>query len=284
VNVSSTRGLTRSGILASLREVINSGRPVLGAGCSAGLIAKCAEIGGADLILCYSTGKSRLMGLPTTAIGDSNSATLEMYDEIDNVVQKTPIIGGCEAVDPQYLRLPKLLNAFRDRGYDGIINFPTPGEWPLHAKARAEVGLGIEREAEIIRLARESDYLTMGYAYDSDQAKVLLEAGVDILVPHAGWTVGGMSGAGSRARDLAASAAHIQEMVEMARTANPDTICLAHGGSFNSPEDTEYLYRETDAVGFVGASSVERTPIERAVVDIVTQFKDQHLRDTARLP
>ncbi len=48
----------------------------------------------------YSTGRSRIRGLPTTPIGHSNPATMDMYDEISNVVDDTPIIGGAEATDP----------------------------------------------------------------------------------------------------------------------------------------------------------------------------------------
>jgi predicted TIM-barrel enzyme len=62
------------------------GRPILGAGTSCGLVAKCAALGGADLLIVYSTGRSRLMGLPTSRIGDSNSNTIEMAAEIRNVV------------------------------------------------------------------------------------------------------------------------------------------------------------------------------------------------------
>ena len=59
----------------------------------------------------------------------------------------------------------------------------------------------------------------------------------------------------------------------MAKAIDPKIICLAHGGPFAGPEDTNYLYEHTDAVGFVGASSIERIPIEKAVKEAVTQFK-----------
>lgn len=45
------------------------------------------RIGGVDLIIVYSTGLSRLKGLPTWIIGDSNEITLRMIEEIANVVQ-----------------------------------------------------------------------------------------------------------------------------------------------------------------------------------------------------
>src|SRR5690349_11341790 len=188
-------GFTRAEILARLHQTNRQGRPILGAGCSVGIVAKCAERAGADLIVVYSTGRSRIMGLPTTPLGDSNALTLSMYSEIDNVVDSTPIIGGAEATDPTYRRLPRLVSKFREQGYDGIINFPTLGNNPTRSDMREDVGLGFSREVEMVRIARQQDYFTMAYVHDVEQAKQMAAAGVDVQVPHVGWTAGGMSGA-----------------------------------------------------------------------------------------
>ena len=123
------RTFTRTEILERLRATIRAQRPILGAGCSCGLVAKCSEAGGADLLIVYSTGRSRLMGLPTTSIGHANLVTLDMYDEMANVVNDTPIIGGAEATDPTF-SLTRLIRVFRERGYAGLINFPTIGLTP----------------------------------------------------------------------------------------------------------------------------------------------------------
>ena len=265
--------LTRDLILAKLRTEIDAGRPIIGAGCSAGIIAKCAEAGGADLILVYSTGRSRLMGLPTTDLGDSNSETLKMLPQLDNVVQHTPIIGGIDFADPRRLRIGRLLDEFETAGFNGIINMPTNADRPNWVKGRSAVGLGLEREAEGFALARARNLLTLGYALSDDHTRLLVEAGVDILVPHAGWTAGGMVGAGSDSRNLDEAAAFVQRQLEIGRSINPDVIVLAHGGPYADPEDTAHLYATTDAQGFVGASSIERLPIERAVTAQVTGFK-----------
>jgi predicted TIM-barrel enzyme len=119
--------ISRQEILDRLKGEIAERRPILGAGCSAGIIAKCAEAGKADLIIVYSTGKSRMMGLPTTIIGPSNPITLDMFDEIANVVKDTPIIAGIEANDLFYLDLETSLGRFIDEGFNGVINFPTVG-------------------------------------------------------------------------------------------------------------------------------------------------------------
>jgi predicted TIM-barrel enzyme len=270
---------SRAQILQRLRAVVDAGEPIVGAGSSVGIVAKAAEAGGADLIICYSTGRSRIMGLPTTQLGQSNPQTLEMYDEIANVVDHTPIIGGAHAGDPTYRRLPRLVNAFRDKGFDGIINFPSVGLNPELGRTRDHIGQGLTQEYNLIGLAREMDYFTLGYCYHVEQATGLARAGVDVAVAHAGWTSGGAQGANDAiVRDREQAAAHTQAIIEAVRKENPDCIVLAHGGAIAEPEDTEYLYQQTDAQGFVGASSIERIPIERAIHDTVAGFKSQKPR------
>jgi predicted TIM-barrel enzyme len=266
---------TRESIVSHLRETIAKGVPIIGAGSSVGIVAKFAERGGADLIICYSTGKSRIMGLPTTPLGDSNRATLEMYDEIANVVDHTPIISGIQAGDPTSRRLAALVDKFRDKGFDGLINFPSIGPRPDYAAAREHVGQGLNQEYEMVRYARENEFFTMGYAYNVPQGKGLAAAGVDVLVPHAGWTTGGVQGADTAkgARSLEAAAEHVQTIIDAAKTEIPDIICLCHGGSIAEAEDTKYLYEHTDSVGFVGASSIERIPIERAIEQTLRELK-----------
>lgn len=268
---------TRSSILARLRRTIGEGRPILAAGASVGLVAKCAEAGGADLLVVYSSGRSRIMGLATTPLGDSNALTLAMYAEIDNVVDDTPIVGGAEAIDPTYRRLPRLIRTFREAGYDGIINFPTIGNNPNRSRMREDVGLGFSREVEMVRLARAADYFTMAYVHDVEQARAMAGAGVDVQVPHVGWTAGGMTGATRSYLRFEEAAGRVQEMIEATLAEQSECICLAHGGPFATPEDTRYLYEHTAAKGFVGASSIERIPIERAVTDAVRAFKGERL-------
>jgi predicted TIM-barrel enzyme len=271
------RAFTRTEILQRLRDTLAQGKPVVGAGASAGIVARSAEAGGADLIIVYSTGKTRLWGLPTTPLLHSNPVTLGMYAEIDNVIDDTPIIGGAHAGDPTYRRLHRLIDDFRTTGYDGIINFPSAGVDPTRANMREHVGQGLRREAEMIEFAREHDYFTMAYSYTAEQAKIMAAAGVDVQVAHTGWTAGGDIGR-SDAPSLERAAAIVQEFIEITRKENEHCICLAHGGSIATPADTTYLYEHTDAQGFVGASSIERIPIERAVKAVVTDFKNQTIR------
>ncbi|MBV9597440.1 MAG: phosphoenolpyruvate hydrolase family protein [Chloroflexi bacterium] len=279
MTLDNARPFTRARIIARLREQIAQGRPIVGAGSSSGLIARSAEAGGADLIIVYNTGTSRLMGLPTThTMNHANPSTLAMYDEIANVVTHTPIIGGGEAQDPTYLDLKRLVRDFRETGFDGMINFPTTGPGGSRNRDRSSVGLGMDRDFEMVKLAREQDYFTICYGYTEEQTIGLAAAGADAIVGHAGWTTGGLAGAGASAMSLDAACEHVQKMVDLARRENPEVIVLAHGGPISSAEDTRYLYEHTDAQGFLGASSMERIPVESAIVDAVRAFKSKQPR------
>jgi predicted TIM-barrel enzyme len=275
------RKFTRDEIIARLRETMRRGRPIVAAGSSAGIIAKCAELGGADLIMVYSSGRARIKGLQTSLVENSNATTLEMYDEIQNVVQNTPIIGGIDATEPPVGQdLGRLVDRFLEKGFSGIINFPTYGffEDENWRSEREEKGIGFSREIELIRLAHGMDIFTMAYVFFPADARAMAEAGVDCVVPHAGGTAGGLVGFDSLAAPLAEAAAGIQKMIEAAREVRPEIITLAHGGAISTPEDTRYIYKHTDAVGFVGASSIERIPVEKAVAGVVQQFKSIPMR------
>ena len=275
------RGFPREEILSRLRKTTEEGKPIIAAGSSAGIIAKCAELGGADLIMVYSSGRSRIQGFQTTLVENSNAVTLEMFEEINKVVQDTPIIGGIDTTDPSASRdLAELVKRFIDTGFSGVINFPTYGFFEDEAwrKEREANGIGFSREIDLIRTARRMDVFTMAYVFFPADARAMAEAGVDCMVPHTGGTSGGLVGFDSIASPLEDAVASVQIMIEATKQVNPDIICLAHGGRIATPEDTAYLYEHTEAVGFVGASSIERIPVERAVTEVVQQFKSFQLK------
>ena len=57
----------RDAALASLRAVVDSGKPIVGAGAGTGISAKFEEKGGADLIVVYNSGKFRMAGYGSLA-------------------------------------------------------------------------------------------------------------------------------------------------------------------------------------------------------------------------
>jgi predicted TIM-barrel enzyme len=267
------RMFERTEILAKIAGQVEGGKAVLAAGSSCGLVAKCAVLGGADMLVVYSTGLSRLMGLPTSRIGDSNARTLELAAEIRNVVSSVPVIGGAEAWDPLRLDLNVLLDRFWAAGFSGVINYPTistMGEkW---RERRGRVGLGFERELEMIALARKKNIFSLAYVATPEDAKAMASAGADCIVPHVGATRGGLVGH-EEGESLEGAIRRINEINAAARAIRSDVILLCHGGSIAEPQDTFEVYRSTQCAGFVGASSIERIPIERAVKAAAEEFK-----------
>jgi predicted TIM-barrel enzyme len=61
---------------------------------------------------------------------------------------------------------------------------------------------------------------------------------------------------------------------EAARKVRNDIIVLVHGGPVSEPDDAAFVLSETrNCHGFYGASSMERLPTERALIDQTRRFK-----------
>jgi predicted TIM-barrel enzyme len=128
-------------------------------------------------------------------------------------------------------------------------------------------------EVELVSEARELDLLTCPYVFTPDDARAMAEAGADVLVPHMGLTTGGSIGA-ETAKTLDESVALIQAMHDAAVEVAPDVLVLCHGGPIAEPEDAAYVLERTQGiVGFFGASSMERLPVEAALTETVQRFK-----------
>lgn len=267
------RRFTREETIERLKKTNAVGKPLLIACCGAGIIAKCAALAGADIIMTACTSRARLMGLPTTPMGNVNNDMMELFPEISNVVKDTPIIASLEAHDPRIMDLTELIEEAAEVGYSGVLNYPTLSPLLGHERrmVRESVGLGFEREVEMMRIAKERDLFTIAYAFNPEDAKTMAQAHVDCLVAHVGSTGGGL--AGFKASALKDAAELAQKIIGVTKSVDSTIICISHGGPFATPEDTRYLYEHTDAVGFVGASSIERIPIENAIKEVVTQFR-----------
>ncbi len=273
---------TREEILERLHREVASGRPIVGAGAGIGITAKFAEIGGADVIVVYNSGLYRMNGHGSSAgsmpFGDANEIVLEMgLRSILPVVKNTPVIAGICGTDVTRV-IPVFLKQIREAGFSGVINFPTVGTLDGNFRQRLEdLGMGWEKEVEMIRMARKMDLFTMAYTFDSQEARAMAEADVDVLIAHLGLTAGGALGS-KRGVVLSKAVVRVEEILRAAKEVKGEIICLAHGGPISSPEDTEYIYQHTDAVGFLGASSIERIPVERAIQSATEAFKSKPLK------
>lgn len=273
---------TREEILERLHREVASGRPIVGAGAGIGITAKFAEIGGADVIVVYNSGLYRMNGHGSSAgsmpFGDANEIVLEMgLRSILPAVKNIPVIAGVCGTDVTRV-IPVFLKQIREAGFSGLINFPTVGTLDGNFRQRLEdLGMGYEKEVEMVRVARQMGFFTMAYTFDSEEARAMAKADVDILIAHLGLTTGGALGS-KRAVVLSEAVARVQEILRAGKEVKGEIICLAHGGPISSPEDTDYIYQHTDAVGFLGASSIERIPVERAIQSATEAFKSKPLK------
>jgi predicted TIM-barrel enzyme len=269
--------MKRTEALKRLRAQVSAGVAVIGSGAGIGLSAKCAEDGGADLIIVYNSGRYRMAGRGSLAgmmpYGDANAIVLEMAAEVLPVVRDTPVLAGVCGTDPFRL-MPVFLGEIARLGFTGVQNFPTVGL--IDGQFRAgleETGMGYGLEVDMIRLAHDRDLLTSPYVFDPGQATAMARAGADILVPHMGLTTGGSIGAGT-AKTLDQCVPLIQAMHDAAKRVNPDVLVLCHGGPIAEPQDAAYVLSHTEGIaGFYGASSMERLPTELALTDTVRRFK-----------
>jgi predicted TIM-barrel enzyme len=269
--------MTRKETVSRLRDQVASGIPIIGAGAGTGISAKCEELGGADLIIIYNSGRFRMAGRGSIAglmpYGDANQIVVEMAREVIPVVKNVPVLAGVCATDP-FRMMPDFLEELKKLGFRGVQNFPTVGLFEGQARRNMEeTGMGYDREVEMISIAHDLDLLTTPYVFNPDEAAAMAKAGADIIVAHVGTTLKGTIGAKSTV-SLEDSAVAIQAMHDAAKEANPDVLVICHGGPLAEPDDVAYvLERTTGIVGFFGASSMERIPVEIAITENMKRFK-----------
>ncbi len=269
--------IERSAILAKFRDQIRAGQPIVGGGAGTGLSAKCEEAGGIDLIVIYNSGRYRMAGRGSLAgllaYGNANDIVLEMAREVLPVVKHTPVLAGVNGTDP-FCQFGPFLDQLKALGFAGIQNFPTVGL--IDGKFRAnleETGMGYALEVDLVRLARAKDMLTTPYVFNTQEARAMTAAGADIIVAHMGLTTGGAIGADT-STSLADCVQEINAIAAAAREVNPDVLVLCHGGPIAQPEDAQFILANCPGCnGFYGASSMERLPVETALVAQTQKFK-----------
>lgn len=272
---------SRDEILTRLKAKVASGKPIVGGGAGTGISAKMSEAGGIDLLVIYNSGRFRMAGRGSLAgmmpYGDANAIVMDMAREVLPVVKHTPVLAGVCGTDP--FRLMKLfLRDVAQAGFSGVQNFPTVGLYDgTFRTGLEETGMGYGLEVDMIRLAHEMDLLTTPYCFNPDEARAMAEAGADILIPHMGLTTKGTIGA-STAVTLDDSVRRVQEMRDAAVKVNREILVLCHGGPIAEPADAQYVLDRTEGiVGFYGASSMERLPVEPAVANRVREFTELRL-------
>ena len=273
-------GESRAAILGRFREKIAAGKPIVGGGAGTGISAKCEEAAGIDLIVIYNSGRYRMAGRGSLAgllaYGNANLIVKELAPEVLTAVKKTPVLAGVNGTDPFLIR-DLFLRELKALGFAGIQNFPTVGLIDGLFRANLEeTGMSFQLEIDCIAAAHELDLLTTPYAFDSEQARLLAQAGADVIVAHMGLTTSGTIGART-AKSLDDCVREVALIAAAAKKARGDVIVLCHGGPIAMPEDAQYILDRCAIEGFYGASSMERLPTERAITEQVGAFMGMKL-------
>jgi predicted TIM-barrel enzyme len=75
----------------------------------------------------------------------------------------------------------------------------------------------------------------------------------------------------------------IQRIIDVVKRGNPDVLVTCHGGATETPADVEYLLERVKGLdGYVGGSTAERIPVEKAITEAIKGFKNIHLPEKTR--
>ena len=269
---------TREEVIARLHDTLSKGESIIVAGAGSGISAKFIEKGGADMIIIYASGRFRMAGAGSIAgmmaYGDANAIAMDLGEhEVLPIVEEIPVICGIHASDPRR-RMWHWLQQVKAMGFSGINNFPThtiiDGQF---GQSLEETNMGVQKEIDAVALARKMDLFSITYVATPEEAAKMTQAGADVVIAHVGCTVGGSIGVSEAAIGLDQAAAATQAICEAVHSVNPATLVLSHGGPICTPEDAAFVNERTDAVGFVGASSIERLAVEKSITDLTREFK-----------
>lgn len=267
---------TRDEILKKMNAKIHINGHVIGAASCSGMTCKYSVMGGADIVLALSAGKFRHMGRSSygslLCYSNSNDLVMEFASrELLPIIQDTPVLFGFHANDP-YIHTYEYLKDVKRIGFAGINNFPTMGLIDgQFGKALEEEGNTYQNEVEAIRIAHFLDLFTIAFVFNDTQTRQMLDAGADIICTHLGLTTGGMLGA-KKTISLEQSCVDAQRMYDICNKVRPDVIKMVYGGPIKTPIDARYFYDNTDCQGFIGGSSIERIPAEKAILNTTKAF------------
>lgn len=260
--------IRRTDVIESLRRKVDAREPLVIAGVSTGETARAAEMGGADLLLFYNSGRFRMAGIGSLAglmpYADANAIGVQMAKEIIPVVKKTPVIGGVCGTDP-FRNIKTFLKKMKELGVSGVINYPTvtmiDGQF---RRGLEEQGMSFGLELRMLEMAREMDMLTAPYAFTAEEAEMMAKA-ADLIIIHTGYKKPPLA--------LDQAVEKVGDILRVAMKANPDVMIFCHGGPIEDPESFKRAYEETSVVGFMGFTGIERLPSVNAIQARVKEFK-----------
>ena len=279
---------TRDAILAKLRRKVDERLPIMIASAGSGLVAKLLEQAGVDCVNTFSGARLRANGMGTMSmmwpILDSNQQTLDYTrEDIMPAIAGDAFICACLNANDPLKDMRMVLQQCKDMGVMSASNIgPSLSYVDKGSTIRAvleKCGVTMQNEIDMLVLAREMDMVTVGLAFDMEDALAMAEqAKPDIFCFHAGTTKGGRVGYDS-GESIEETARRTEEVYQAVRAIHPDVILVGHGAAMERPEDAQYMLDHTSGHGFWTGSSTERLPIERAITDAASAFTSLRFGD-----
>jgi len=198
--------------------------------------------------------------------------------EIMPVVQNMPIMAGVNANDPTRI-IPDFLRQLMEIGIIGVNNFPTVGLIDGNFRNVLEqTGITYDNEIEMLKTAKEMGMISVAYAFNqSETERIVKGASPDVFIFHAGTTIGGSIGY-DHPDTVEDTASRTQEMYDIARKIKKDIILLTHGAALSDPKNGQKILDLTDGHGLQTGSATERIPVEDAILEVASSFKNLKMR------
>jgi DNA-binding NtrC family response regulator/predicted TIM-barrel enzyme len=203
-------------------------------------------------------------------IGDSNQIVTRIgRSEILGRVS-APVFFGFSVLNPRVEIRPRL-REIRRWGFAGVANFPTVTSIEGSFRDMLDaVGIGFEREVELIRAAREEGLTTLAYVSTAEEARRMKDAGADIYCASLGFTTGPQTGVPARL-NLFQAIPVIDQILKPVR--NTENLLLVEGGPIVGSAEAVQVCEACSIQGYIGGSTLDRLPLEAAVRATTAGFK-----------
>lgn len=265
-------------IVNQLRQKIAQREHIVGAAVGSGMSAQAAEAGGADLLMVLAAGHFRLHGRSSMAAllpyANSNALTWQIgIEQVLPCIRNIPLFFGVCAQDCSIDWNDQLQKA-KAYGFAGITNFPSVIFFDSEYRETLEAaGIGFAKEVELLKRAREAGLMTIGFCLSLAEAKELAEANVEIICLDLGFAEWQQPDGLAHQEALNEAIQFINKTVNAVKKINPDAYVVVLSGPVLLPQDTAQVYQRTDALGYIGGSTIERYPAAPIITQTVREFK-----------
>lgn len=274
---------SRAEIMGKLLKKVSARQPIMISSAGSGLVAKLLEQSGVDCINTFAGARLRANGWGTMSmmwpVLDANEQTLRYTrEDILPAIKGDAFLCACLNPNDPLKDMRLVLSQLRDMGVESVSNIGPSISYvdkgSNYRKVLEASGLTVDVEIEMLALAKQMEFVTVGLAFDMEDSLSMVErARPDIFCFHAGTTKGGQRGYDS-GETIDVTAQRTEEVYQAVRQLAPETILIAHGAAMEDPPDAQYMLEHTSGHGFWTGSSTERLPIERAILSTAKEFRD----------